>query len=104
MKKIMFVDEHKIVNYAGGAEKVICNYANAFNKRGYEVCIVCMDMEKGKPLYPLDKHVKFINLFYDQDGRPVFGGVCWFLKKLQKEVLRSVCGSEMRFNGKNIKE
>lgn len=104
MKKIMFVDEHKIVNYAGGAEKVICNYANAFNKRGYEVCIVCMDMEKGKPLYPLDKHVKFINLFYDQDGRPVFGGVCWFLKKLQKEVLRSVCGSEMRFNGKNIKD
>lgn len=104
MKKIMFVDEHKIVNYAGGAEKVICNFSNEFIKRGYEVSIVCMDMEAGKPLYPLDEKVDFINLFYDSNGKAVFGGLTWLFKKIQKEILRAICGSKMRFCENVVKD
>lgn len=104
MKKIMFVDEHKIVNYAGGAEKAICNFANEFIGRGYMVDIVCMDVDKGKPLYPLEKKVRFINLFYNEAGKPVFGGWDWLFKKIQKEFLRTLFGAKMKFMGISIKD
>lgn len=54
MKKIMLIDEYKIVNYAGGIEKVLCNFANEFVKRGYDISLVCLDTEKGMPLYDLN--------------------------------------------------
>lgn len=28
MKKIMLIDEFKLVNYAGGIEQVVCGFAN----------------------------------------------------------------------------
>lgn len=48
MKKIMLIDEVKVVNYAGGIERVMCNFANEFVKRGYDVSFVCLDTEEGK--------------------------------------------------------
>ncbi|WP_037354002.1 glycosyltransferase [Selenomonas sp. FC4001] len=103
-KKLLFVDEHKVVNYAGGIERVICNFANEFIQRGYDVVIVCMDMEKGRPLFPLNGKVKFLNLCYDNRGQCTFGGIIWLLKKIQKEILRVFCGAKMRFGSRKIKD
>lgn len=43
----MLIDEVKVVNYAGGIERVMCNFANEFVKRGYDVSFVCLDTEEG---------------------------------------------------------
>lgn len=50
-----------MIDAKGGAEKVFCNMANAMAERGCEVVGVCVDNKEGKPFYPLDKKVKFIN-------------------------------------------
>lgn len=103
MKKILFLDEHKVVNYAGGVEKVICNFSNEFVNRGFEIAFVCMDKEQGRPFYPLDSRVKFVNLWYSY-GDSVFGGNVWLWKKIQKELLRTVAGSRMVFMGRILED
>lgn len=97
----MIVDENKVVNYAGGIEKVICDFANEFVNRGYECTIVCMDEEHGKPVYALNNKVDFINLWYSY-GKDNFGGISYFIRKIEKELLRSICGSGMRLFRKKI--
>ena len=98
------MDEHKIVNYAGGVEKVICSFSNEFLARGWETAIVCMDMEQGMPLYPLDSRVNFVNLAYGEDGKLNFGGLPWLWKKFQKEILRTFAGSDMRIMGRKLND
>lgn len=102
-RKILFVDEHKIVNYAGGVEKVICSFANEFVKRNYEITLVCMDRDKGRPLYELDESVKFMNLRYD-DGNQNFDGWIWKWKKTQKEFIRTFAGADMMICGHRIED
>lgn len=102
-KRILFVDEHKIVNYAGGVEKVICSFANEFIKRNYEITIVCMDRDMGRPLYELDKNVDFINLRYDDSSRN-FDNWTWKWKKIQKEVIRTFTGADMMICGHHIED
>lgn len=99
MKKIMLIDEYKIVNYAGGIEKVLCNFANEFVKRGYDISLVCLDTEKGMPLYDLNDKVEFINLAFT--GKR-YASLKYFLKKAEKEVLRIFGGSRMKFGSFNI--
>ena len=84
--KILFIDENKVVNYAGGIEKVLCDFANEFTKRGHEVSLVCMDAEVGKPFFPLDEKVRFINLASKTEYYGDFFDYRWTLKKLQREV------------------
>lgn len=81
--KIMLLDFLKVVNSAGGAERVFCNMANEFVNRGYDVYAVCCDWEQGKPFYELDEQVKFINI----DGS---GKQTKFARhlKIEKEILR----------------
>lgn len=81
--KIMLLDFLKVVNSAGGAERVFCNMANEFVKRGYNVYAVCCDWEQGVPFYELDERVKFINI----DGS---GKQTKFARhlKIEKEILR----------------
>ena len=102
-KKILFVDEHKIVNYAGGVERVICAFANEFVGRGFAASIVGMDMERGVPFFPLDEAVRFVNLA-DSGGREKFRGVRWLLRKTAKELLRTFGGAKMQFRGKKLKD
>lgn len=102
MTKILLIDEHKTVNYAGGIERVLAAFANAFSARGYDVAIACMDDEKGEMFFPLDSSVRFHNLWYEY-GKP-FGGVPWFLKKIEKEFLRTFAGAKMTIAGKKIKD
>lgn len=103
-KRLMFVDEHKIVNYAGGVERVICSFANEFINRKYEISIVCMDPDLGMPKFYLDDRVNFINLAYENGKDTFFADRRWTLKKIQKEVLRTFFGKEMRFCGRNIED
>ena len=81
--KIMLLDFLKVVNSAGGAERVFCNMANEFVKRGYNVYAVCCDWEQGTPFYELDERVKFINI--DGSGKQIK-----FARhlKIEKEILR----------------
>lgn len=81
--KIMLLDFFKVVNSAGGAERVFCNMANEFVKRGYNVYAVCCDWEQGVPFYELDERVKFINI--DGSGKQIK-----FARhlKIEKEILR----------------
>ena len=81
--KIMLLDFLKVVNSAGGAERVFCNMANEFVNRGYDVYAVCCDWEQGKPFYELDEQVRFINI--DGSGKQTkFAGYL----KIEKEILR----------------
>ena len=102
MKRILLIDEHKTVNFAGGVESVLAAFANAFSARGYGVAIACMDAEEGTMFFPLDKSVRFHNLWYEY-GKP-FGGTAWFLKKIEKEFLRTFAGAKMTIAGRKIKD
>lgn len=102
MTKILLIDEHKTVNYAGGVERVLAAFANAFSARGYGVAIACMDEEKGEMFFPLNSSVRFHNFWYEY-GAP-FGGATWFWKKVEKEFLRTFAGGKMVFAGKKIKD
>lgn len=86
--KILLVDENKVVNYTGGIEKVLCDFANEFTQRGHEVSLVCMDAEEGKPFFPLDERVRFINLAAKTAYYGDFFDYRWLLKKIQREVSR----------------
>ena len=81
--KIMLLDFLKVVNSAGGAERVFCNMANELVSRGYDVYAVCCDWEQGKPFYELDEQVKFINI----DGSGKQTKFAMHLK-IEKEILR----------------
>lgn len=96
MYKIMLVDEYKIVNYAGGIERVICNFANEFIERVYDLSIVCLDTEKGKPLFNLNEKVKFINLAYIGEK---YDSLKYYLVKAEKELLKLVKGKKFVNNG-----
>ena len=83
--KIMLVDVYKIVNYAGGIEKVLCEFANHFSQRGDEVVITCLDTEKGRPLYLLNDKVKFVNLCFKY-GQQYNRGLKYYLVKFENYI------------------
>lgn len=60
----------RIVNSVGGAEKVFCCFANAMASRGHNVTAICFEYEKGRPYYPLDSRVTFVNA--GQGRKPSF--------------------------------
>lgn len=62
MTKIMLFQGRSVVNFSGGAEKVLCNMSNALSSRGFEVLTVCDEFRKGTPFYKLDQNVRFCNL------------------------------------------
>ena len=99
MTKILLVDEVKVVNYAGGIEKVLCDFSNEFVKRNYNVDFVCLDLEKGMPFYKLSDRVNFVNLYYEYGQ---YNKLKYLWKKLQKEFLRGIYGKD--FYLKNIRD
>lgn len=100
-KKIYLVDKFKCVAYSGGIERVICNFANEFVRRGYDVSIICLDTDAGVPFYHLDKRVKFVNLAF---AGKQYCSMQYYIKKGKREVLRAVLGRGMAFNGVKIKD
>ena len=81
--KIMLLNFMKVVNSAGGAERVFCNMSNEFVKRNYDVYAVCCDWENGRPFYSFDDRVRFINI----DGSGIQTKFAKYLK-FAREVLR----------------
>lgn len=104
--KILLMDFWNVVNSTGGAEKVLCNMANEFVKRGHEICIVCCDPIDGMPFFYLDNRVKFINL--NASGKYCKGSIklraereiLRFLGKLDKDKLYV----KTRYDNKKVKE
>lgn len=65
--KIILLDFWNVVGSTGGTEKVLCNMANTLAERGFDVTIICNDVNIGKPFFFLKSQVKFVNiaeLFY----------------------------------------
>lgn len=62
-KKILIYTQECVMGLAGGAERAFVDMANALTQRGYEVLAVCSGEKDGLPFYPLDKRVRFINLY-----------------------------------------
>ena len=102
MKKIMLIDEFKLVNYAGGIEQVVCGFANDFVRCGYDVTLVSLDREKGVPFFPLDERVSFINLCYDIGG--LYFTPAYFWSKLKKEIVRLLYGPGLTSKGKKVSD
>ena len=59
--RILMVNLWKMINSAGGAEKVFCEMANMLSERGHCVTSIAFDKNKGMPFYPVNENVKFIN-------------------------------------------
>lgn len=98
MKRIFLVDEHQVVGYPGGIERVLCDLANAFAERGYDIFLVCMNAEEGRPLFPLSEHVHFVNLSLRDGGNP-FRATQWQLRRVAREVLRGLGGKDLMICG-----
>lgn len=99
MKRIMIIDERKLIGYAGGAEHVICDLANNMLSRGYCVDMVCMESKSGRPWYYLDEKARVINLNYEYCNYR-FNGIGWQIKKLEQETLRALGGPRLVVAGK----
>ena len=59
--RILMVNLWKMINSAGGVEKVFCEMANMLSERGHSVTAIAFDKNKGKPFYAVNENVKFIN-------------------------------------------
>ena len=62
MKILQYLAAIDLLKPAGGAKRSFCEMANALTARGHEVYAVCDSLSSGRPFYPLDERVHFINL------------------------------------------
>lgn len=62
-KHIVLLTTWRTISSVGGTEKVLCDMANALTERSYDVTIICFETNRGLPEFPLNKDVKFINVF-----------------------------------------
>ena len=60
MKIILYISCN--VNSVSGAVRSYCQLANALAAKGHDVYAVCNDFRPGRPFYPLDDRVHFVNL------------------------------------------
>ncbi len=59
---VLLVNSWRVINAKGGTEKVFCNLANALNRRGYSVTMLCCDPKQGGPGFYVDPEVAFFNV------------------------------------------
>lgn len=71
MRILIYYSLGKILNSAGGAEKVFCNLANEMTRRGHSVLAVCHENKQGLPFYPLEPNVQFVNIGEKEASRRV---------------------------------
>lgn len=81
--RILLINFWRVIDSKGGTEKVLIDMANEFNRRGYEVTIICCENKEGKPFFPLDSKINFINI-YNAIGRK---GISF---KIKREMLRII--------------
>lgn len=59
----MLASLFRVINSKGGAEKVLCNMANTFVERGFDVTILFCQKEQGALGFCLNKTVRLINAY-----------------------------------------
>lgn len=59
---VLLVNSWRVINAKGGTEKVFCSLANALNRRGYSVVMLCCDPKQGRPGFYVDPEVVFLNV------------------------------------------
>ena len=108
MKLLLFMGNGCFIESFGGAEKVACEMANAFTRRGWSVTIVCNDVKAGLPAYPLRPEVRLVNLngtgtrrvsipkrikIGRELTRPLRGlGVSYFFDRVKEIEIATFCG------------
>lgn len=85
--KIALLNTYRVIQGRGGAEKVFCELANGFAQCGHEVLALAYDEAEGRPFYPLDSRVIFMNTW---SGRNVLLSVVEKVKtfSFSKEIRR----------------
>lgn len=66
--KMCLVNFGNVINSTGGAEKVLCDFANEMVRRGHNVVVVCSELKSGRPFFHLDNEVLFYNLGLNVNG------------------------------------
>lgn len=59
---LLIIENKSLVNFIGGAEKVLVDLANAMAARGMKVSVATNDEIEGRPAFELDKSINFYNL------------------------------------------
>jgi glycosyltransferase involved in cell wall biosynthesis len=88
MKILQYIGVIDLLHGAGGAKRVFCEMANAFATRGHEVYAVCNDFRAGRPFYPLDDRVRFINL--DGSGHRKHKPLFWQISRPLRHVAQDM--------------
>ena len=85
--EIALLNTYRVIQGRGGAEKVFCELANGFAQCGHEVLALAYDEAEGRPFYPLDSRVIFMNTW---SGRNVLLSVVEKVKtfSFSKEIRR----------------
>ena len=60
--KVLLLNLWRVINSKGGTEKVFFAMANAMVDKGYEIVALALENKQGKPFFPVDDRVKFINV------------------------------------------
>lgn len=67
--RIALITMHRLYGIVGGAERVLCDMANALVNKGYIVTILCCEEKGGRPFYELNRGIEVKNFF---NGIPFF--------------------------------
>lgn len=59
--KIVLYKRNNLIGTAGGAEKVLCRFANEMTARGHDVVLMTRDYAEGVPFYPVSDKVQICN-------------------------------------------
>ena len=70
--KVLLLNLWRVINSKGGTEKVFFAMANAMVDKGYEIVALALENKQGKPFFPVDDRVKFINVGAGYNGKMSF--------------------------------
>ena len=93
--KILLLKFGRIINAAGGMEKVFFDMANNFNSRGHNVFCIGYENKIGEPFFNIDDGVTFINAGFNcQDKNWLINLKSFFISTKKQEIKKdflSVC-------------
>lgn len=79
--KILLYQRSDVINSTGGTEKVLCFLSSELSKLGYDVTFMTNEKKTGRPFFPLNDKVNFINV-----GGTSFTGFKKHVFKLFKSI------------------
>lgn len=102
-KHVVLLNLDQVIESKGGREKVFCDMANALVKKGYTVTAICCDPIKGKPSFPIDHKVRFINAyskpkFYFLYKKPFKNLYCFSFSSIKRKNKRTAIDNKIKAN------